>query len=283
MTAQTDDVLHANRENAPELAEALSGWRERGRLSNEEVRALRSRRRRTIGSSAGGVAAILLAIGLVQTAPGPAPDRIATVRTGRGEMKTVRLADGTTLRLDGATRLSVRYGSAAREIMLADGAAFFDVSHDPARPFTVHAGDGAVRVLGTAFKVDRTAGRMEVAVYRGAVRVAGDGDTRGKWVPAGWRGKVVRGHVGPATRFDGQAGERNQGWLDVDGLRLADLVTILNRQAGLAILPPPAPLANLPISGRFRTDDPQFLLRSIGLSYGFSIVRKDDHLLMSQD
>ncbi|GAA3718399.1 hypothetical protein GCM10022268_28400 [Sphingomonas cynarae] len=281
MIRQTDDMLHANGKNAPELAEALATWRERGRLSNEEVRALRSRRR-TAGSVAGGASAILLAIGLIQPSLRPAPDRTATLQTGRGETKTVQLVDGTTLRLDGATRLSVRYGPAARDVTLAGGAAFFDVTHDPARPFTVHAGDGAVRVLGTAFEVDRTAGRMEVAVYRGAVRVAGYHDTRGKWVPAGWRGKVVRGHAGPATHFDGQAKTRDQGWLDVNELRLADLVTILNRQAGPTILPPPVALADLPISGRFRTDDPQSLLHALGTSYGFTIVKDKDSILLSE-
>ncbi len=281
MIRRTDDMLQANGKNAPELAEALASWREQGRLSNEEVRALRSRRR-TTGSVAGGVAAILLAIGLIQPWLRPAPDRIAMLQTGRGEAKTVRLADGTTLRLDGATRLSVRYGPAARDITLASGAAFFDVTHDPARPFTVHAGDGAVRVLGTAFEVDRTAGRMEVAVYRGAVRVAGYHDTRGKRVPAGWRGKVVRGHAGPATHFDGQAETRGLGWLDVNELRLADLVTILNRQAGPTIQPPPVALADLPISGRFRTDNPQSLLRALGTSYGFTVIRKNSSVILSQ-
>lgn len=283
MTRRTDDILAADPALAPELAEALAGWRGRERLSNDAVRALRSRRRRTTAGVAGGVAAILLTTGIVRSWPGQAPDRIAMLHTARGEVRTVRLPDGTTLRLDGATRLAVRYGAATRDVTLASGAAFFDVTHDPARPFTVSAGDGNVRVLGTAFDVDRTAGRMDVAVYRGAVRLAGEDDAHGKMVPAGWRRHVVRGHAGPPVRFDARIDDRHHDWLDVDGLRLADLVTILNRRAGPSILPPPVTLADLPISGRFRTDDPQSLLESLGLSYDFTVSKRQDALMITSN
>lgn len=261
---------------SPELAEALAGWRDRGRLSNEAVRALRSRRRHTTAGVAGGVAVLLLATGIVRSWPVPTPDRIATLSTARGEVRTVRLPDGTTLRLDGATSIAVRYGTETREVTLASGAAFFDVTHDPTRPFTVRAGDGNIRVLGTAFDVDRTAGQMDVAVYRGAVRLAGENDTRGKMVPAGWRRHVIRGHAGPPVRFPAQTGDRLHDWLDVDGLRLADLVTILNRRAGPMIMQPPAPLADLAISGRFRTDDRRSLIEALGLSYDFNVHQRGD-------
>lgn len=269
---------------APELTDALSGWRERGRLSNEAVRALRTRRRRAAAAGvSGGAAALLLAIGLPHLRLPPPSDQTASLRTGRGETRAVRLPDGTTLRLGGGTQLTVRYTATAREATLAGGAAFFDVTHDAKRPFTVRAGDGAVRVLGTAFYVDRTAGRMDLAVYRGAVRLAGRGDARGEWVPAGWRGHVVHGHASPAARFDARADDLRRGWLDVDALRLGDLVTILNRRSGPAIKPPPAPLADLPISGRFRTDDAQSLLVSLGVSYDFSVTNKGDVLVLSQN
>ncbi len=283
MTLAPHDARPADDAIATELAEAMAAWRDRGRLSNDDVRALQSRRRKIGAATAGTVAAVLIAAGLGQAWLRPDADRIATIRTNRGEFRTIRLPDKSILRLDGATSLSVRYGPTSRSVRLAGGAVYFDVAHDPTRPFTVTAGDGAVKVLGTAFEVDRTAGRMGVSVYRGAVRVAGQADTRGKWVPAGWRGHVVRGHAGVATRFDGRSNGRGPGWLDIDGLRLADLVMILNRRAGPEILAPPATLADLPVSGRFRTDDPISLIESLGRLYGFKISKKDNALIISRN
>lgn len=275
MTHRRDTPLDTD----PALAEALAGWRTQGRLSDEAVRNLRSRRRRVVTSGAGSAAAILLTIGMFSASPPASPDRVANLQTGRGEMRTIRLPDGTKVRLEGATRLSVRYGAGARAVMLADGAAMFDVTHDPARPFTVRAGDGDVRVLGTAFRVDRTPGRMAIEVHRGAVRLSAQRDARSERIPAGWAAQVVAGHVGRPARFDmaGRSGE----WIDTDGLRLGDLVAILNRGPGRRILPPPPALSDMSISGRFRTDDPRSLLGSLGMSYGFSVIIHDDTLRLS--
>jgi transmembrane sensor len=277
MTRTRDEAIDAH----PALVEALSDWRTKGRLSDAATRALIARRRRTVAGTAGGVAAMLLAVGLPQHRPRAMPDRIASLHTERGGTKAVRLPDGTTMRLDGATRLSVRYTSVGRTVTLTEGAAFFDVTHDPARPFTVRAGDGDVRVLGTAFGVDRTAGRMEVSVYRGAVRLAGRGDERGERVPAGWRGHVVRGHASPPARLAKGDGAWRNDWLDTDGLSMADLVSILNRRSPRPIAPPPHRIGSLPISGRFRTGDAEALLSSIGPVYGFKLVHRHGQLALS--
>src|SRR6185437_8203921 len=71
-----------------------------------------------------------------------APARRAerTVSTRLGERAIVRLSDGTQIVLAAASTL--RYAtaqlSAAREVEVT-GEAYFDVAHDTARPFVVHA------------------------------------------------------------------------------------------------------------------------------------------------
>ncbi len=83
------------------------------------------------------------------------------------------LPDGSRITLDAASRLQVAYDAAARRVLLEQGAAFFDVVRDPARPFVVQAGHLRVTVLGTRFSVDlREDGQVEVGVVSGRVRVA---------------------------------------------------------------------------------------------------------------
>jgi transmembrane sensor len=100
--------------------------------------------------------------------PSP-PSARAIYATGVGERRSVRLADGSRLDLDGGSRLSVVYTPAERRVRLEQGEVAFDVIHAPGRPFVVDAGVGQVRVLGTAFDVVRSAGRVRVAVSRGIV------------------------------------------------------------------------------------------------------------------
>jgi len=100
-----------------------------------------------------------------------------TVATGKGEQKTLRLADGTRVRLGVESRLSWprRFGSGRRDVRLR-GAAYFDVAHDARRPFTVYTDDAVTRVLGTRFTVRDYPGsepaRIAVTDGRVAVRPA---------------------------------------------------------------------------------------------------------------
>lgn len=73
----------------------------------------------------------------------------------RGERKNVTLEDGTTVELNVASRLRVLevFDAERREVTL-EGEAFFDVAHDPDRPFLIRSGDAIVQVLGTAFSIE---------------------------------------------------------------------------------------------------------------------------------
>ncbi len=84
----------------------------------------------------------------------------------------VALADGSSVELNTGAALNIDYAGKLRRVTLARGEAYFDVRHDPSRPFIVKAGSGEVRVLGTAFSVAREGDGARVTVTRGKVRVS---------------------------------------------------------------------------------------------------------------
>ncbi len=248
-----------------------------GRLSDEQVRSLRRRRRSAIAA----VAATPLAAVLFVCSDAILPDPAAQVSTRMfatraGERGTATLADGSTVRLNGATRVRVVYASGRRSAELLAGQAFFDVRHDAARPFIVRAGASEARVLGTAFDLDLTRRQVSLAVYRGAVGFDPRG-ARGVVVRAGYRSAIRGGEATAPTRFDPVLPDWRHGWIDTAGMRIDDLVEILGRQGGVRIARPAEPLASTRVSGRFRTDHPQELLSAIGSAFGFVVVdRKGD-------
>lgn len=90
-----------------------------------------------------------------------------------GEQKTVLLADGSKVFLNTDTQIRVNFYSGFRQIELLKGEAHFDVAHDPARPFTVFAGENAVTAVGTAFNMEFTRDNaFELVVTEGKVRVS---------------------------------------------------------------------------------------------------------------
>lgn len=89
-----------------------------------------------------------------------------------GRRTKVVLADGTQVWLNSGTSLKypVVFKGDKREISL-EGEAYFDVAHNPAKPFIVHSGDLTVRVLGTAFGVRTFHGEIKTALIRGSVEL----------------------------------------------------------------------------------------------------------------
>jgi ferric-dicitrate binding protein FerR (iron transport regulator) len=96
--------------------------------------------------------------------------------TQQAERITLRLSDGTVVKLNSQSRISVPqpFGD-QREVHLV-GEAYFQVASDSLRPFRVYTGEIVTEVLGTSFNLlyfpHRK--RMEVAVETGKVRVKGN-------------------------------------------------------------------------------------------------------------
>lgn len=92
--------------------------------------------------------------------------------TTTGERRTIALEDGSSIELNSGSALDIDFSARERRVDLARGEAFFDVAHNPERPFRVRTPEGEVRVLGTAFSVNRDAqDSVLVTVVRGRVEV----------------------------------------------------------------------------------------------------------------
>ena len=85
-----------------------------------------------------------------------------------GQHRTVALADGSRIVLNGGAMISFA-ADKPREIALARGEALFDIRHDAANPFIVDAGETRLVDAGTVFNVVREADAIDVAVAEGEV------------------------------------------------------------------------------------------------------------------
>lgn len=99
-------------------------------------------------------------------------DVAVTYTTAIGEQRTVTLPDGSTAILAPASTVVVAagYGKPNRNLSLT-GRAWFEVSHDAARPFRISAGGMMVEDLGTEFEVVTTGPGLQVTVVTGSVAV----------------------------------------------------------------------------------------------------------------
>lgn len=146
---------------------------------------------------AAAAAGLLLVVGLgwllTRGETEPFPFRVEEFSTGASERVTVRLDDGSVVRLAPESRLQL-VGS-GREVWL-EGQAFFGVARNEEHPFVVRTRMGEAVVLGTRFDVRVRRDDLRLVVVDGRVNVSAAGEQVG--VGAGQM-TVVAGSERPAV------------------------------------------------------------------------------------
>jgi len=164
--------------------------------------------------------------------------------------QTLRLDDGSFVRLAPGSRLEASLGEDARSVTL-EGRAFFAVAPDGGRPFLVRTETGEVRVLGTRFEVAQRDGGIRAIVVEGRVALqTSDG-----------RVEVPMGSVGegsPGSRPNVRAVDDVLSLLDWPGgllvfheTPLRDVVREVERHFGLPVRMPTQASGSLTVSASF--------------------------------
>jgi len=113
---------------------------------------------------------------LVQTTRSNQPiyAAVAEIVEQSGMQSRITLSDGSVVTLKDGSRLNQKdnFNRATREIVL-EGEAFFDIAHNPDRPFIIHTGRVRTTVLGTVFSIKAVPGEssITVTVVEGSVKV----------------------------------------------------------------------------------------------------------------
>ena len=161
--------------HAAEFERATDVWTETGGLPYDGWRRFSGSRRAPGRRRMGWRIAMGLAVCLVLLLWTRHVLQRAIVSTGAGEQKTIELADGSWVTLDTSSRIVVHYARHTRTVILRYGEAYFQVVHNPRRPFVVLAGNRKVIDVGTSFVVGRGMmgnGSLSVTVIKGRVAVA---------------------------------------------------------------------------------------------------------------
>jgi len=99
--------------------------------------------------------------------------KVTTIETGFGEVLTRRLADGSTITLNGNSKLEIQElrGKYPRRMKL-EGEAFFNINNTPligARKCEISTSEGVIEVLGTSFNIRDRGDDFEVLLTEGRV------------------------------------------------------------------------------------------------------------------
>lgn len=190
-------------------------------------------------------------------------------RTALGEVREVRLADGTRVVLDTASAIDVRYSDRERRIVLRTGAILVSSAPDTAaihRPLLVQTGQGTATALGTRFSVHADDGLSKVAVFQGMVELRpAQNEAVSVRLMAGQRGSYGSHAVHEVKLVEDSAAAWTQGRLVAERMRLADLLTELGRYRH-GLLRCDQEVANLRVTGVYSLRDIDRTLENLALS-----------------
>jgi len=236
---------------------------------------VQSRTWRRVAATAVAVAAAVLVVFLW-----PREAERTVIEVARGEIEEVDLADGTSVRLVGDSRLSFAessQGTFDRQVSLDYGRALFDVAEKlRPQPFIVQTPTARTTVLGTRFGVETEPERTDVTLATGSLKVQrADASDEGVMLTPGQKSRVDRDASPSAPEAVDVTRE-----LDWTGLYLFSETPVdqiaarLEEQHGVEITIAPS-LQGEPVTGTFeRTDAPKDILSVVATTLG-AVVRGD--------
>lgn len=203
--------------------------------------------------------------------------------TGIGEQLMVSLGDGSRIRLNTDSRLRVIGGQAGRRVSLDRGQAYFEIKHDPARPFEVRTRTVSVRALGTQFDVRSGPEAVQVVLAQGSVSVeAHSGNVRlkapGDCAVVDAKGALAIRHVDldVATCW-------TSGRLIFHGTPLAKAIAEANRYSKITIELGDLSLAQAKVDGTFETGDIESFIAAVSAIFGLKKKVIENKILLSRN
>lgn len=203
-----------------------------------------------------GIAALLAVIASVEFSGA----EYATYATAVGERKVLTLPDGSRIELNTNSTLRLAKEEGKSEAVLDKGEAYFDIKHNPKRPFVVAAHGRRIVDVGTKFVVRNDKDALKISMLEG--RVALSSSETG----AGASTELETGDVALATpattriirsntRSLVDAASWRKGYLTFRPETLADAVAEFNRYNDIKLSVQGADLGSKQIYGTFRTTD----------------------------
>jgi transmembrane sensor len=206
--------------------------------------------------------------------------------TSIGGHETVMLADGSHIELNTDTAIRLSDTDASRKIWLEKGEAFFEITHDAARPLTVFAGSRRITDLGTSFVIRRDQNSLEVSIVDGRVSLGDDNQkskplhlARGDSVVAS-ENRLFVTRKSP-VELSNELGWR-QGVIVFDNTSLADAVEQISRYNATKVTIAGKKLGQMTITGTVSATNPQEFLRMVRVAFGLRTEKVDDEFVVSR-
>lgn len=241
-----------------------------------------------VAGKAAAVAALLVGVGAfvpqvfreiaTHTGSGSAsaPSDPVVVANADGNQQQIDLADGSIIRLDARSRISIAYSETERRVQLLEGRAYFTVEHDRSRPFIVHTAGGETVDLGTRFVIDTDGALTRVSLIEGKVEVRPASNTVPVSLKPGEKASYSdSGRMLEHARIPGDPLDWTKGQLVFNDAPLAEVVQTMTRYAPSPIrIGKAEELRRRRVTGVFFASQSEGFARTLADALGLRLVKE---------
>ncbi len=225
-----------------------------------------------------------------------------------GGVEETALLDGSSVKLNTNSEIEVEFDETERRIFLHKGEAFFDVAHDPEKPFSVYVEGRRITAVGTAFAVRKSANGLTVTVTEGKVALGRIGNENsvlphgiGELEKLGDVSEHLKGQIisaGQKVKYSGVLNtpiveeltpkdmSRQLSWragfLEFDKMRLIDVVEEMQRYTSTNIKLEDQELGELKFGGVFKAGETDAFFEALEYSFNIDVVRNSDLVVISR-
>ena len=189
----------------------------------------------------------------------------------------VSLPDGSRAFLNRNSKLSYYKNReyTSRNVSL-DGEAFFDIKHDPSKPFIIDAGKARIKVLGTSFSVltNNSNNAVEVFVKTGKVMLSDSSGTQNLVLEPGFIGTMGSKSHTKVINENPNYLSWNTDTLVYEGKNLEVVFADLKKTYNINVIPDNPEILNEEIATTFYNQPQDTIIRVICSTFNFS-YRKD--------
>ncbi|WP_307995404.1 FecR domain-containing protein [uncultured Bacteroides sp.] len=209
----------------------------------------------------------------------PDTQQMITANVRPGSKSEITLPDGTKVQLNGATTITYDVNNSRQRLVHLSGEAFFDVAKNPDCPFRVIANDLQIEVLGTSFNVNTyKKDIIETSLLTGRIKISGGSLPQEYILTPGE--KATYSGTDKALRITKADVHVETGWCDdyliFDSEPLIDVIEEIERWYGVEIELRYPQIGQDLLSGSFRHESIQNVIRSLSLQYKFRYeIHKD--------
>jgi transmembrane sensor len=274
-----------------------SAWEKlKNRIENQEktrdhTKSFSDRSDRNIISFALRIAAVLLiTAGLSITAyklfinPRISEKHIV-VRAEPGRMVQTILPDGSVVHIKANSEINWHTGTSGTRELTLKGEAFFEVVHDPDRPFTVYTGPAIVKVYGTSFSVESEESSHTVNVFVESGLVSLTNKTRegqSVTIEPGFMGILSEKGIEKKVYRNENLLAWKTGKLEFRMTAMDSVITDLNHTYGTSIILENPGIAGCHFTGTFLNHQPvDTVLEVLKTAFNLEISRTGSDIMLS--